>query len=155
MNAVTPPPLAPSEAEITRIGEGLLDRSLPLAHWTHAAHCIACLYLMLRRPEIDVPKSLPGIIWRYNAATGTPNSDQDGYHETITRFYIQAIAAYLARMPAGRPLAATVAGFLASSFAARDFPQRYWSKDRLMSVEARRVWVEPDLRPLDLESLPF
>ena len=149
------PPLAPSEAEIARIGESLLDRTLPQKQWTHAAHCIACLYLMLRRPDIDVAKSLPGIIWRYNEATGTPNNDQDGYHETITRFYIQAIAAYLARLPSGRPLAEIVAGFLASSFAARGFPLRYWSKDRLMSVEARLVWVEPDLRPLDLENLPL
>ena len=130
-------------------------RTLPQKQWTHAAHCIACLYLMLRRPDIDVAKSLPGIIWRYNEATGTPNNDQDGYHETITRFYIQAIAAYLARLPSGLPLAEIVAGFLASSFAARGFPLRYWSKDRLMSVEARRVWVEPDLRPLDLENLPL
>ena len=149
------PSAAPSETEITRIGEGLLDRTLPVKQWTHAAHCIASLYLMLRRPDIDVAKSLPGIIWRYNEATGTPNNDQDGYHETITRFYIQAIATYLSRVQADRPLAEIVAGFLASSFAARGFPLRYWSKDRLMSVEARRVWVEPDLRPLDLDRLPL
>ncbi|HNB25378.1 MAG TPA: hypothetical protein PLR41_00325 [Alphaproteobacteria bacterium] len=149
------PPRAPSEAEIMHIGESLLDRTLPQKQWTHAAHCIACLYLMLCRPDIDVAKSLPGIIWRYNAAVGTPNSDQDGYHETITRFYIQAIAGYLARQPSGRPLTEIVAAFLASPFAARDFALRYWSKDRLMSVEARRVWVEPDLRPLDLDTLPL
>ena len=25
---------------------------------------------------------------------------------------------------------------------------KYWSRDRLMSVDARRAWLEPDLKPL-------
>lgn len=153
MNAPHTASPAPTEAEIVRIGEGLLDRSLPLAHWTHAAHCIACLYVMVRRADIDVTTALPGIIWRYNEATGTPNSDQDGYHETITRFYLQVIGRWLARQPAGRTLPEIVAAFLASDLAARDLPLRFWSRDRLMSAQARRVWVEPDRRPLDLDRL--
>ncbi len=155
MNAPSQPAPAPTEGEIARIGEGLLDRSLPFAHWTHAAHCIACLYLMVRRKDIDVATALPGIIWRYNEATGTANSDHDGYHETITRFYLQVIGAWLARSPDGLTLPEIVAAFLASDLAARDLPLRYWSKERLMSVEARRVWVEPDRRPLDLDRLSF
>ncbi len=63
-----------AEPEIRRIGEGLLDCSLPKADWTHAAHCIACLYLMRWRPDIDLDLDLPGIIWRYNLASGTPNA---------------------------------------------------------------------------------
>jgi hypothetical protein len=27
----------------------------------------------------------------------------------------------------------------------RDWPLRFWSKQRLMSIEARREWIEPDL----------
>jgi hypothetical protein len=27
----------------------------------------------------------------------------------------------------------------------RDWPLRFWSKERLFSVDARRAWVEPDL----------
>lgn len=142
-----------SDAEIARIGEGLLDRSLPKAHWTHAAHCIACLYLLRQRPDIDVSLELPRIIWRYNKATGTPNSDDDGYHETITRFYIALIRAYLGRVEAGRALSEIVADFLASPLARRNLPLDYWSKTRLMSLEARRVWVAPDLAPLDVNAL--
>ena len=133
MSAIPPRSPTPTEAEIIRIGEGLLDRTLPFAHWTHAAHCIASLYLMIRRPDIDVAKSLPGIIWRYLLAIGT----------------------YLARMPGEHSLPEIVAAFLASGFAQRDLPLRYWSKDRLMSIEARRVWVEPDRHVLDLDTLPL
>lgn len=137
------------ESEIARIGEALLDRTLPKVQWTHAAHCIACVYLLRCRPDIDVATALPGIIWRYNEASGTANTDHDGYHETITRFYIALIGSFLNRMPGDRPLADIVREFLASRFGQRDLPLQYWSKDRLMSVEARRVWVAPDLRPLD------
>ena len=97
----------------------------------------------------------------YTVASGEPGASPKtamvtcGGGKAAVRLQRPGIAAYLARLPSGRPLAEIVAGFLASSFAARGFPLRYWSKDRLMSVEARRVWVEPDLRPLDLENLPL
>ncbi|MBK8158777.1 hypothetical protein [Dongia mobilis] len=142
-----------SDADITHIGEGLLARTLPKTAWTHAAHCIACIYLLRQRPDIDVEKELPGIIWRYNAASGTANSDSDGYHETITRFYIALISAYLARVAGSSALSDIVRDFLASPGARRDLPLDYWSKDRLMSVEARRVWVAPDRAALDFKSL--
>ena len=142
-----------SDADITQIGEGLLARTLPKAEWTHAAHCIACIYLLRQRPDIDVGLELPGIIWRYNAAGGTANSDSDGYHETITRFYIALISAYLARLGSEATLSDIVRDFLASPWARRDLLFDYWSRDRLMSVEARRVWVAPDRAALDFRSL--
>jgi hypothetical protein len=128
---------------------------LPLAQWTHQAHCLAGLYLLTQRPEIDLDRDLPGIIWRYNAAVGTPNSDSDGYHETITRFYLQALRSFLSRQPAGQSLAVLAQSFMASRFATRDFPLHYYSKDRLMSVEARRVWVSPDRRDFDFDTMPL
>jgi hypothetical protein len=144
-----------SEDDIRAIGEGLLARTLPLAQWTHQAHCLAGLYLLTRHPDIDLDRDLPGIIWRYNAAVGTANSDSDGYHETITRFYLQVLRSFLSRQPADAPLAALARLFMASRFGARDFPLDYYSKDRLMSVEARRVWVAPDRRDFDFDFVPL
>lgn len=142
-----------SDDEITRIGEKLLDRSLPKADWTHAAHCAAGIYLLTKRRDIDVAVALPGIIWRYNEASGTANTDNDGYHETITRFYIALIGAYLAVAPHGLSLGELVERFMSSPLGARDLPLKFWSKERLMSVEARRVWMAPDRAPLDFKPL--
>ncbi|WP_374311810.1 hypothetical protein [Dongia sp.] len=142
-----------SDQEIIALGEAVLARSLPKAAWTHAAHCAACIYLLRERRDIDVAVELPGIIWRYNEVSGTANTDADGYHETITRFYIAAVKAYLAQVPAGRALSEIVAGFMASPLGARDLPLKFWSKERLMSVEARRVWVAPDRAALDFKPL--
>jgi hypothetical protein len=77
------------------LGRRLLDRTLPKAEWTHQAHLVATLYLLCERPDVDVELALPGIIWRYNEASGTRNTDSGGYHETITRFYLRALGAFL------------------------------------------------------------
>ena len=72
-----------SDAEIERIGRSLLDRSLPKVEWTHAAHFAAALWL-LRQPEMYADRDMPRMIRAYNEATGVPNTDTSGYHETIT-----------------------------------------------------------------------
>ena len=143
-----------SGRHVASIAERLLDRTLPKSEWTHAAHCVATVYLMRERPDIDLARALPIIIRRYNQATGTPNSDTSGYHETITQFYLRAISHFLARLPQEVSVLEACNRFLASPFGARTFPLDFYSKDRLFAVEARHSWVEPDLRPLDFATIP-
>jgi hypothetical protein len=54
---------------------------------------------------------------------------------------------YLAETPEG-DLLARVNGLLASPMGRRDWPLRFYSRERLFSVAARRSFVEPDLAPL-------
>jgi hypothetical protein len=140
-----------TEAEVAGIGEGLLDRTLAPAIWTHAAHLAATVYLLTRRPELDLARELPRLIRVYNDATGVPNTDTHGYHETLTQFYLRAIAAFLARMPRNLGVAELANRLIASRFGQRDFPLTFYSRERLFSVAARRGWVEPDLAPFDFE----
>jgi len=139
-------PASFSDADIDRIGRGLTDRSLPKADWTHAAHFAAAFWL-LRRPGIDARRVMPGLIRSYNEACGVANSDSSGYHETITVASLRAAAAWLAARP-GAPLAPALAEFLATDFGQSGWLLEHWSKAVLFSVEARRTWVEPDVRPL-------
>ena len=135
-----------SDAEIDRIGRGLIDRSLPKAEWTHAAHFAAALWL-LRRPDMHAAREMPGLIRAYNEATGTPNTDTGGYHETITLASLRAAHAWLAESPHA-PLHEVLEELLASRFGRSDWLMAHWSKPLLFSVTARRSWVEPDLEPL-------
>ena len=143
------------DSPLRAIGEGLLARTLPKVEWTHRAHLLAALWLMRERPDLELRRDLPGIIWRYNEASGTTNTDSAGYHETITQFYLLALARARARLPAGLPLHAEANRLLDSRFAAPDFPLDYWSRERLFSVEARRVWVPPDKAPFDFDRIPI
>lgn len=155
---MSPPMNAPltqfaSDAPIRHIGEGLLARSLPKAEWTHRAHLLATLWLMQERPDLELRRDLPGIIWRYNEASGTRNTDSGGYHETITQFYLLALASFRARLPAALPLTRQAERLLASPLAKHDLPLDYWQRETLFSVEARRVWVAPDKAPFDFERI--
>jgi hypothetical protein len=137
-----------TDAEIARIGEGLLARTLPRADWTHEAHLAATLYLLTRRPDIDLDAELPGIIRRYNESVGGVNSDSEGYHETITRTFLHGARLFLAEANEGEPLHVLVNALLLSPMGKRDWPLRFYSPGRLFSVEARREFVEPDVAAL-------
>ena len=134
-----------SDAEIAHLGEGLIARTLAKPEWTHEAHLAATTYLLLRRPDIDVDRELPGLIRAFNESVGGVNNDSEGYHETITRAYLRGIRLFLEEADRDAPLHELVNELLLSPMGRRDWPLRFWSKERLMSVAARRDYVEPDL----------
>lgn len=134
-----------SEDAVAHVGEGLLSRTLSREEWTHEAHLAATTYLVLKHPEIDLDVELPGIISQYNESVGGRNTDSEGYHDTITRSYLRGIRLFLEEADASRPIHELVNELLMTPMGRRDWPLRFWSKDRLMSVEARLGWVEPDL----------
>ncbi|MET3723183.1 hypothetical protein [Sphingomonas trueperi] len=115
--------------------------------WTHEAHLAACLYLLTERPDVDVDAEIGGFIRRFNESVGGVNDDHGGYHETITRAYVAGVRLFLTE-PGPADLAARVNGLLASPIGRRDWPLRFYSRERLFSVAARRGFVEPDLAPL-------
>lgn len=137
-----------SDAAVARVGEGLLARTLPRPEWTHEAHLAATTYLLLRHPEINLDAELPGLIRRYNESVGGVNSDSEGYHDTITRAYLRGVRLFIEEADLSRPIHELVNELLHSPMGRRDWPLRFWSKERLFSVEARRGWAEPDLAAL-------
>lgn len=136
--------LFPSDAAVRHVGEGLLARTLPKAEWTHEAHLAACAWLMLERPDIAPERDLPDIIRRYNVASGGENTDTAGYHETLTQLYIIWVRRFVTSHPGGG-LLEVVNALLGSEIAPRDWPLRFYSRELLFSVAARRSWVEPDI----------
>ena len=142
------PRLFTTDAEIERLGEGLLACTATREEWTHEAHLAAPTYLLLRRPDIDLDVELPGIIRRFNESVGGTNSDTEGYHETITRCFLQGVRLFLECKDTSRPLRDLVNGLLLAPMGRRDWPLRFFSRERLFSVEARRSHVAPDLAPM-------
>ena len=142
------PRLFKSDAEIEHIGEGLLARTLPRGEWTHEAHLAATTYLLTRRPDIAIDKELPGIIRRYNESVGGVNDDTQGYHETITRVFLHGVRLFLAEADPGDPLHELINELLLSPMGRRDWPLRFYSAERLFSVDARRHFVPPDVAAL-------
>ena len=142
------PRLWPHDAAIRRVGEGFLACTLPKPEWTHEAHIGTTSWLILERASDILPeRDLPGLIRRYNESVGGVNSDSEGYHETITQLFIRTLRRALAGGE-GEALHARVNAVLLASEGRRDWPLRFYSRERLFSKEARLGWVEPDLTAL-------
>jgi hypothetical protein len=137
------------DESVVHVGKGLLARSLPREEWTHEAHLAACTWIVRDRPDIKIERELPGIISAYNVAVGGVNDDTQGYHETITQVYIAGVKAHLAEVGMATPLCEAVNALLLSARGQRDLPLRFYSKELLFSVPARRGFVEPDRASLD------
>ena len=137
-----------ADAEIEHLGEGLLARSLPREEWTHEAHLAATTYLLTGRPDVDLETELPDIIRGYNESVGGVNSDTEGYHETITRSFLHGVRLFLAEADRDAALHELVNALLRSPMGSRDWPLRFYSRERLFSVEARRNFVAPDIAAL-------
>jgi hypothetical protein len=133
--------------EIARAGRKFLELSLPKPEWTHAAHFAVTLWLMRHRPDLDLETAMPGLIRSFNEATGTPNTDTGEYHETITLASFGVARIVLAPTPV-RSLHEILDMLLASPLGDSNWLLAYWSRERLFSVEARRGWLEPDLKAL-------
>ncbi|MGF1544969.1 MAG: hypothetical protein ACFB00_10790 [Parvularculaceae bacterium] len=136
-----------SDAAVARIALGVRARSLPKPDWTHAAHFAAAVHF-LADPAFDAWAETPGVIRAYNEATGVLNTDEEGYHETITLASLGAAASALEAAADGAPLFAVVNDILAGPCGRSDWPLAYWSRERLFSPEARRDWLAPDLATL-------
>jgi hypothetical protein len=97
------------------------------------------MWLVREQRELEMPE----LIRAYNESVGTANTDSSGYHETITQASIRAAWWFC-----GESLFDSCNRLMASPMGKSDWLLKYWSREVLFSVEARRVWVEPDLHPL-------
>lgn len=137
--------------DVRRIADGVFDLSLPKVQWTHAAHFALALWLLRNKPRGYAEAHLPQIIRAYNEATGVANTDHSGYHETITLASVQAARAFLEDQTPDRPLHELVAVLMQTRLGDSRWMELFWTRATLFSKQAREVWVEPDIRPLDKE----
>lgn len=124
-----------------------VECTLPKTEWTHAAHLRTGVWHVHHHGLDQAMVLLRERIARYNESVGGENTDTDGYHDTITWFYLVLINDLIRRNGAGRSLE-ELANLAAAEFDDRQLPFIYYTRDHLMSVAARRGVVQPDLRAL-------
>lgn len=115
----------------------------PKSMWTHAAHLAVATWYLLLLPEAEATERVRQGIRSYNEAVGTRNTEDSGYHETLTLFWLGIIAARLSWPEVPRnPLDA--ARWIVAEFGSRrDLFRDYYSFDVVNSREARAKWVPP------------
>lgn len=122
--------------------------ALPAEAWTHEAHLRVAYELL---DELGDPGGvvalLRTLIPAHNARVGTP--PERGYHETITRYYVGAVAVAMTSGAEGLDEGPASFGEVVTHPACdRRAPLRHWSAAVLGSAEARQGWVQPDREPL-------
>jgi hypothetical protein len=141
-----------TSAALERLVARFLDGTLPRAEWTHAAHLAVGAWHVDRFGADAAVERLRAGIRALNERNGVANTPTGGYHETITIAYVRLLARALADAAPDTPLADRVDAIGAGPLADRGFLLRFWSRERLMSAEARAAWVPPDLAPLSSDS---
>lgn len=121
------------------------DCSLPLEQWTHQAHVrVAYLYASRHglRAAIDRMRSS---IKKYNIAMNIPDAIDRGYHETITQAFMHLV--FAANLKTGAYASSqdfcSAHPELLTKYALRKF----YSREQIMTWEAKAEFVPPDLCP--------
>lgn len=123
-------------------------RTLPARLWTHRAHLeVGLWYLLQHNWSLALLKMRNGILG-YNNITGTPNTSNSGYHETLTQFWLRILARYLTEHRTDLPYYQHCDAFWMSPESSNELPLEYYSGNRLFSIQARAEWVAPDLKKL-------
>jgi hypothetical protein len=133
--------------QLPRLAAAFEDCTLSTAQWTHQAHLMVGLWYASRLPAEDALDAMRAGILRLNTVHGVVTTPTRGYHETITRAYMRLIGQFVIE-DGGEDDWGARAEQLLARHGERDHLLLYYSRDRLMSPEARFGWVEPDLRPL-------
>ena len=120
------------------------NQELPSSEWTHEAHLIVGIWYVWHHPYERALNKVRNLIIKHNESVGTPNSDTEGYHETLTRFWLNVARSFIA-LNDFSSVESSCIEFVCSNYGSRDYPLTFYSRDRLFSVVARRQWVEPDL----------
>lgn len=124
-----------------------------LAHseWNHLAHLTVAIWYLTQYEEKQAINIIRQGIQRYNKAMNIEATPNSGYHETLTLFWLYTVRNYLAVVDRKIPIV-ELTNKLIYKLQDKNLPKNYYSQDVLMSWEARKHWIEPDLKPLDVFS---
>ena len=143
-----PPLYFTRESDVDNFVRLFLTKTLPKAHWNHNAHLVVGLWHVLNHPRDKAMLLLRGGIRQYNEATGTANTNDAGYHETWTYFFVQALAAYAETRASSHDRLRLYNELSTSRLSDKHFVLFFYTRSLITSTGARLSLVEPDARPL-------
>lgn len=135
-----------TEADIKSLIAKFENCTLSRLEWNHQAHLTVALWYLNRYDEQVAINMIRQGIQRYNLAIGIKTTKDGGYHETLTLFWIRMVSHYLS-VNKEKSFNLETAIAIYQTYNNKYLPFQYYSRDLLMSYEARSHWVEPDLKP--------
>jgi hypothetical protein len=146
--------IASNQAEFDHIIDGFRVKTLPAKEWTHEAHLIAGLWHVENFDHEEALTKMRENIKTYNEAQGGMNTDSSGYHETITVFWVWLLNEFWKSYSVDNQGFESVCNaFLKSKYCDRNAAFTFYSREKLLSREARLAFVEPDIQAFDLTKI--
>ncbi len=127
------------EQSAVAVFDNFVNGRLDKGAWTHEAHLITCWVALRDRSPAEALTFLRDAIQTHNCGVSIRNSDIGGYHETLTVYYVTAVA------EAASP---TIEALFDVPSCGRDAALGHWSREILFGTKARLGWIEPDIAPL-------
>jgi hypothetical protein len=132
------------DREIEELVESFESCAVPPAEFDHGAHLSVALWYLSQLPPAAATERMRAGLHRYTAH----NNAQANYNETLTLFWLRLVRHFLLRADATRPLAER-ANELLKTYGSAKLAFEYFSRELIQTPEAKRSWVDPDLKPLD------
>ena len=139
----TPYPFLSSDSSLSSFIHQWEARTLPKADWTHAAHVAVCAFYTAEYGPADALRRMREGIPLYNLAVGGQNTEDAGYHETLTCLWAKIVADFLADESYSTPFYAVEATVLRYG-QERKLHESFYTYDVVANRLARRQWVPPD-----------
>ena len=133
-----------SEEDLDRLMKKIADGDMPNEEFSHLYHLAMAACIVFEGGSLEKVRQT---ILSLNEANKVEQTATGGYHETITVAWYQLIKAHLASLPQDTPRLLAVNSVL-HEFTDKFVLLRHYSRDVLMSWDARKSYVEPDLAPL-------
>lgn len=128
------------EQAIVRVVEKFERCEFGVEEFTHARHLtVAAWYLCHLSSNEALARMKTGLI-RFIEHHG-----KQGYHETITRFWMEVVGRFLESMPTDMTVTEKVK-YVVERYDRKDVLFEYYSRERVLAELARGEWVEPDVK---------
>ena len=123
------------------------DATVSRDDWKHREHLIVGLYYLTNHDTAEATARMRnGIRNLLVKGFGVDLSKEMPYHETITIFWMRTLSGFL-RSTNGSSFVDKVEEM--SELFDKDYPMKFYTRERLFSDEARARFVEPDLQLFD------
>lgn len=138
------PPYLVSDGALDEFLLRFREGTLPKGEWTHAAHIAMAADYSLRYDVAECLERARRDIRHFNESVGGKNTEDGGYHETLTVFWLGVVRDFLKKQSRDAPRLRLVQQAVAAFAPQRDLFKRFYSFDVVGSREARKQWVPPD-----------
>ncbi len=131
-----------TEKEATNIVEAFENCTISRDEWKHAEHLTVAMHYALNHDYTIAYDKMKSGIFKLLNAFGVDLDVEMPYHETLTVFWLKNVFDYVNANQGKSSI--EIANEIIEKFD-KDYPLRFYSRERLFSIEARNGFVEADL----------